>query len=138
MALCCSSRIPDFYWAFIYHLAIDSIAAARQFVVECKRLTLPSKNWMYTEQYVQAGISRFVTVEHAYGKEVPSGAMVGYLQVIALDQAMSEVNSCAVAEKLAPLHLSDRGTKRRAELDHQLERGFPDSPFRLIHLWIRA
>lgn len=131
-------KIPDFYWAYIDHLAIDPLSAARQFVVECKRLTTASSRWIYTEQYVQAGVVRFVTVEHAYGKEAPSGAMVGYLQALALDQALEEVNACALAMQLPPLELSDRGVGRRTELDHELQRAFPDSPFRLVHLWVRA
>ncbi len=29
-------KIPDFYWAYIDHLAVNPLAAARQFVVDAK------------------------------------------------------------------------------------------------------
>ncbi len=131
-------KIPDFQWGYIDHLASNPAAAARQFVVECKRLTVASKNWVYTEQYVQAGIARFVSPEHAYGKDTPSGAMVGYLQTMQLDQALDEVNRCAVAERLAELALTSQNSARRIELEHALDRTFAETPFRLVHLWLRA
>jgi hypothetical protein len=131
-------KIPDFYWAYIDHLATNPMAAARQFVVECKRLTTRSRNWVYTAQYVDAGIVRFVTVEHSYGKESPSGVMVGYLQLMNLEQALSEVNARAVGKSLPPLHLVNNDGRMPVELSHELVRSFPDSPFRLIHLWLRA
>lgn len=130
-------KIPDFYWAYIDHLADNPVAAARQFVVECKRLTVPSKNWVYTEQYIKAGVVRFTSSDHGYGKAAPSGAMVGYLQeVMQLDQALLEVNAVATAEGLPTL--TPRGDPAKiAELDHSLVRAFPDSPYHLLHLWLR-
>ena len=78
---------PDFYWA--YHDP-DGDEPARQFVVECKRLTAAGATWVYTEQYVIAGVRRFVAVDHGYGKEAWAGAMVGYIQRIPPDRAGAE------------------------------------------------
>jgi hypothetical protein len=126
-------KIPDFYWAYVDHLAEPG--AARQFVVECKRLTKATKNWNYTEQYVHAGVLRFVTVEHAYGKDARAGAMVGYLQAMDVEQALAEINTSANAQGIAPLTIRRRPGDTLIELDHQLTRPFPDSPFLLMHIW---
>ena len=107
-------KIPFIYSPFLDHLAVNPLAAARQFVVECKRLTTSSRSWVYTEQYVRSGVMRFITDEHAYGKDAPSGAMVGDLQAIELDIALQEVNACAVREQLPTLCLSSRNVCRAA------------------------
>lgn len=128
-------KVPDFYWAYVDYLAPAPEAVARQFVVECKRLTGATKDWDYTAQYVHAGILRFATEEHGYGKGVPSGAMVGYLQAIDPDQALAEINACATAQGITPLVVRNHPTNATTELDHKLERPFRDSPFFLTHLW---
>ena len=81
---------PDFYWA--YHDP-DGDEPARQFVVECKRLATASSAWVYPEQYVIAGVKRFATTNHSYGKQAWAGAMVGYVQRITPDLARSEVDA---------------------------------------------
>jgi hypothetical protein len=131
-------KIPDFYWAYIDYLDPDPDAVACQFVVECKRLTAPTKNWDYIAQYVYAGILRFVTEEHGYGKGASSGAMLAYLQDIDADQALREVNAQVMATGLPVLTVRDRTADALIELHHQLVRLFPDSPFLLTHLWTRV
>ena len=131
-------KIPDFYWAYVDDLAADPDTAAKQFVVECKRLTTASKNWVYTEEYVKSGIARFISRGHGYGMGVASGAMVGYVQQIGLDDALGEVNAYASADSIPPLRLSARSEDDNAELDHEFARSFPESPFRLLHLWVRV
>jgi hypothetical protein len=129
-------KIPDFYWAYVDHFAEPG--AARQFVVECKRLTKATKNWNYTDQYVQAGVLRFVTVEHGYGKDARAGAMVGYLQTMDVGQALADVNASASTRGIPPLTIRHRPVDAPTELEHQLDRPFPDSPFVLMHLWSRS
>lgn len=132
-------KIPDFYWAYIDDLAADADAAARQFVVECKRLTETSgKSRVYTREYVKSGIARFISRGHGYGMGTPSGAMVGYLQQIALDTALLDVNGFAEAASIPKLHPNARSGENSAELDHSFTRSFPESPFRLLHLWVRV
>jgi hypothetical protein len=122
---------PDFYWAYHDH---DGDEPARQFVVECKRITVASSSWVYTEQYVSAGVMRFIAVAHAYGKAAPAGAMVGYLQALDEADAAAAINACLQQASLPDLNLvtdpppvSERG--------HSFTRSFPESPFRLRHFW---
>ncbi len=128
-------KIPDFYWAYIDQYANDSDDAAKQFVVECKRLTTPSAD--YARKYVKSGIARFMNVGHGYGKGVGSGAMVGYLQHMVLDDAIHRINGIAEAEGIPPLNLGWRANETRAEFHHDVTRPFPMSPFRLAHIWWR-
>jgi RimJ/RimL family protein N-acetyltransferase len=132
-------KIPDFYWAYVDYLDPDpDDAVACQFVVECKRLTASTRGWDYIAQYIHAGILRFVTEEHGYGKGTASGAMLAYLQNIDTDQALREVNAQVMANGLPVLTVRDRTADALIELHHQLVRLFPDSPFLLTHLWTRV
>jgi hypothetical protein len=131
-------KIPDFYWAYIDDLVADPADAARQFVVECKRLTAASEDWVYTEQYVRSGIARFMTLGHGYGMGTPSGAMVGYVQRISLDDALDEVNGYAAVVSIPQLSANGRSAEESAEFEHSLSRSFRESPFRLMHLWVRV
>jgi hypothetical protein len=131
-------KIPDFYWSYVDYLAPAPDAIARQFVVECKRLTAATKNWDYIAQYIHAGVLRFVTEEHGYGKESPSGAMIGYLQTIDIVDALNGVNAHARANGLSTLVIRDRSLDGLVELDHRLDRSFPDTPFLLMHFWTRV
>ena len=128
-------KIPDFYWAYIDPHASDPNDAAKQFVVECKRLTRPPAD--YTREYVKSGIARFINVGHGYAKGVASGAMVGYLQHVVLDDAIHRINGIAEAEAIPPLNRGRRVNETRAEFDHDVTRPFPVSPFRLAHIWAR-
>lgn len=131
-------KIPDFYWAYVDHLALEPAAVARQFVVECKRLATPTKSWDYIEQYVSAGVLRFAIEDHGYGKDTPSGAMVGYLQGVDADDALTGVNAHVDAVRIPRLEARRRSGNTSVELDHQFDRSFRDSPFLLMHLWMRV
>ena len=128
-------KIPDFYWAYIDPLANDPNDAAKQFVVECKRLTEPRAE--YTREYVKSGISRFIGLGHGYGKGMESGAMIGYLQKVFVDDALARVSTVAQSNSIPPLVLRERDGETSAEFDHDLVRPFPTSPFHLIHIWGR-
>ena len=126
---------PDFYWAYIDPLANDPDDASKQFVVECKRLTNPIAR--YTREYVKSGIARFINVGHGYGKGMKSGAMVGYLQEVPLDEALVGVNSVASGDSIKALAVSNRTGEARAEFHHDLVRTIPTTPFHLTHAWAR-
>lgn len=125
---------PDFYWA--YHDP-DGDEPARQFVVECKRLTTASSAWVYTQQYVIAGVKRFATTNHSYGKQAWAGAMVGYVQRITPDLARSEVNAYLDTAGLPTLGQALPVGHRVSSCSHELDRQFAHTPFRLLHLWRR-
>jgi hypothetical protein len=122
---------PDFYWAYHDH---EGDEPARQFVVECKRITVASRSWVYTEQYVAAGVLRFIAVSHAYGKAAPTGAMVGYLQELDHASALAAINACLQQVPLPDLQPGQDGPPS-GELNHALHRTFPESPFLLRHFW---
>jgi hypothetical protein len=131
-------KIPDFAWGLTDHLATDPRRSAKHFVIECKRLTRPvRRDWIYTKQYIVAGVLRFVREEHAYGKDMRSGAMVGYLQDILAADAIHAVNATAAREAIAAL-LVRQSNEDEVDLEHDLDRPFPESPFRLQHLWARV
>ena len=129
-------KIPDFYWAFIDPLADDPDDASKQFVVECKRLTNPVTR--YSQEYVRSGIARFIGLGHGYGKGMKSGAMVGYLQEVFLDDALTHVNGVAVEDNINTLALRTRDGENGAELDHSVARPIPVTPYRLTHIWSRV
>src|SRR5690606_10992387 len=104
---------------------------------ECKRLTKPTRNWTYKTQYVDSGVVTFVTSEYSYGKGMASGAMVGYLQEIAIDDALREVNARITTHSITPLVLNARDGDTEADLGHDLVRSFAKSQFHLTHVWAR-
>lgn len=128
---------PDFFWAWINDLEPDPHRSRREFVVECKRLACPTSGRRFTDQYVTDGVLRFITPEHAYGKDMSAGAMVGYLQQLKMDDAHDAVNAAAAASRVPRLDLRSRVGDDSADFDHALPRPFAISPFRLEHLWRR-
>ena len=128
-------KIPDFYWAYIDPLVDDPDDASQQFVVECKRLTNPSAHYM--REYVDSGIARFIDLGHGYGMGMKSGAIAGYLQEVLLDDALIRVNAVMERHAIPPLVQTQRRGETGAEFGHIVLRSFPESPFRLIHIWGR-
>jgi hypothetical protein len=132
------NKIPDFQWGLTDDQAIDVRESAKHFVVECKRVITPQRqDWIYTEQYVTAGVMRFVTRTHGYGMGVRDGAMVGYVQVLGFDHALNEIGMHLDAAGLEPLAEAFRDGETYMELGHSLVRDFEESPFELAHLWQR-
>lgn len=131
---------PDFYWDIIDHQAGEDFCEHR-FVLECKRLGKPSsKSWKLNEKYVQNGIRRFITQPHEYGKGNDACGMVGYVQNMTFDEILKEVN-LAITQNPEPISLlspPNEGWEEKgvSTMEHQLERSFPISPFRLKHFWV--
>ena len=128
-------KIPDFYWAYVDPLVEDPNHAYKQFVVECKRLTSPEGT--YFSAYVRSGIARFINKGHGYGKEMESGAMVGYLQKVVLGDALAGVNGVATNDHIPPLTTKHLAGETAGEFEHNVFRSFPVSPFHLHHIWAR-
>jgi hypothetical protein len=147
-------NMPDFSWQIF-----DSIMALEEeqekphlplnfyFHVECKRLGSPtSSNWKLNPNYVHHGIIRFASEGHRYGQYIQSGAMIGYLEDMACEEILQEVNAAieqvkqtlSPQTKIFPLSSPQDGWKDKAtsRLNHQLERSFPKSPFTLWHFWL--
>jgi hypothetical protein len=133
------NKIPDFCWGYIDHLELDSRRSARNYVIECKRLGNPPRpDWILNQNYVVKGVLRFVTEEHDYAKGEKSGAMVGYVQSMELDDILNEVNATCISRAVPQLRISIGGWQIRgiSRLNHELNRSFAGSPFHLSHFWI--
>lgn len=129
---------PDCHWGYIDHLA-DASRSARHYVLECKRLGEPVRsNWVLNRNYINHGIIRFIDESHGYGKSCASGAMIGYVQNMELDDILAEVNSACMNGNPPHIVISTDGWKLSgvSRLDHAFERSFYESPFALRHLWV--
>ena len=133
------AKRPDFQWAFLDPHEPDARRSGRQFVVECKRLgSSGNPGWMLNENYVAHGIARFVLPEWRYAQSFPSALMIGYWQNMSLAAILTDVNGTAAAHSLPDLAM---GANQRfggsiSELEHDLVRPFPVSPFKLNHWWV--
>jgi hypothetical protein len=132
-------KIPDFLWGFIDHTELDPKRSAHYFVIECKRLGKPPRSdWVLNTNYVQNGIRRFITEEHAYAKGEQSGAMVGYIQSMELDEILNEVSNAASIASIPILTIPIKTWNEQAitMLEHSLTRPFSPSTFSLKHYWV--
>lgn len=131
-------KIPDLQWGFIDHQSPDPRRGVRNFVIECKRLGSPSNSGqVFNELYATAGVRRFADPQYRYGKDVNSGAMVGYVQSLTPSAIIVQVNGALQRDRLPQLGLPTQTGGTLTEIDHVIHRSFEISPFRLFHLWIR-
>ena len=133
------NKIPDFYWGYVDHSEPDPRRGARNYVIECKRLGNPPRpDWILNQNYVNKGVRRFITEEHGYAKGEKSGAMVGYVQSMELDEILHEVNSAAVSVGIPELStpINAWQVSGTCQLAHQVNRTFSISPFQLTHFWV--
>lgn len=129
---------PDFQWMYLDKYEANPDRSSKQFVVECKRLGKSARSdWVLNSNYVNHGVCRFRDVGWAYAKRFSSAAMVGYWQEMEPETVLSEVNA-EVRKNLLPEINCPGGLKARvvSGLEHQFERPFPISPFRLFHRWV--
>jgi hypothetical protein len=134
------NKKPDFYWRIVDHTA-DEASCERNFILECKRLGQQSSpNWPLNKNYVEKGICRFLTSPHEYGKGDDACGMIGFVQSMDFDDILAEVNLAISAnpESITPLPVPSLGwqAKGTSELEHDLHRPFPVSPFHMHHFWV--
>ena len=128
---------PDLQWGYIDHQAKDRRRGVRNFVIECKRLGVPSRSgWAFNVHYVDDGVHRFVDAHWSYGEDVATGAMVGYVESSTLAQIVADVNRALKPLGVLALTLPPGTGGPLTEMAHQFGRSFAISPFRLVHLWI--
>lgn len=136
-------KIPDFQCPYKDESAKNAEQAYLSYCVECKRLgkTLDS-GWNLNKNYVQKGISRFLTAEHSYGKAAESGAMIGYVQNMEIDTVNKEVNQYIGQVKkheIPPIKFPPNGFSqgKTVSITQQLERTeVLPSKFNLRHVWV--
>ena len=129
---------PDFQWIYLDRYESDPQRSSKQFVVECKRLGKATRSdWVFNVNYSDNGIERFRDPEWAYAKHAPSGAMLGYWQSMEGKEVLREVNENCHRRSIPNLVLVDSwSSKGVSKFEHDLERPFQISPFKLHHLWI--
>jgi hypothetical protein len=129
---------PDFQWIFLDRYEPDPLRSSRQFVVECKRLGMATRaDWILNKNYTNHGIGRFRETEWAYAKGVSSGAIVGYWQSMEADDVLTEVHEESRAKSFPDMVLESAWKPGDvSRLQHDFERSFQGSPFRLHHLWV--
>ena len=129
---------PDFQWIYLDRYESDPQRSSKQFVVECKRLgEAPRSNWVLNVNYSEHGIRRFRDPEWAYAKHAPSGAMLGYWQSMEGIEVLREVNEGCHHRSIPNLMLvGSCSSNGISKFEHDLERPFQISPFKLHHLWI--
>ncbi len=134
---------PDFQCQYKNERVKNAEKAYIMYCVECKRLgkTLDS-GWNLNKNYVQEGISRFLTAEHSYGKAAESGAMIGYVQNMELDTVTKEINQYITQikkHKIPPIKFpaNDFRREKTASTIQQLKRTeVLPSRFNLRHVWV--
>ncbi len=131
------SKRPDFYWGYQDGTDPDPERSVRNLVIECKRLgTPPSSSWNLNRNYVHNGIVRFVDPGHSYGKDAVSGAMIGYIQSMAIDEILGIINSESDQIELPPLGPHPASSPGLVEHRHDLRRPFYPMDFSLRHIWV--
>jgi hypothetical protein len=130
------NKRPDFQCKYYNRLAKDFRDSEKVFTIECKRLgDSGSSSWKLNRNYIEHGARRFAVVSFAYGKGHSSGAMIGYVQSLELQDILDEVNEALVSDGLPELAPPVWRLGGVTELSHQFVRPFPHSPFTLLHLW---
>ncbi len=108
------------------------------FHVECKLLGNPtSKSWIINENYIIRGIKRFDDKSHEYGKQAPSGMMIGYIISMEPEQIIDEINS--LQQKHLPtnpsLSFEFNNPPVFREKQNLKRKNIKPEKFCLIHLW---
>jgi hypothetical protein len=129
---------PDFSFGFYDDQEADPDKSAKFFVVECKRLGLPSGSWIFNKNYIRRGVNRFIDPESGYGKSVRSSAMIGYVQSMVPSEILAEVNRECEQNQLPVINLSGEWKEGAVSQLEQLLTRLQISPrlFRLHHIWV--
>ena len=86
--------------------------------------------------YADDGVRRFADPEWRYGKDVPTGAMVGYVESLTLEGIVTDVTRRSIDSRYQPLTLPRAAGDSLTEMEYSFKRPFEISPFRLVHFWI--
>nr|VFJ89429.1 MAG: hypothetical protein BECKLFY1418B_GA0070995_101512 [Candidatus Kentron sp. LFY] len=125
---------PDFQWRYDDPKVSDPQFATRSFTIECKLL---GKRGL-SRKYVKEGIIRFQHPGWKYGRDLPDGAMIGYIQAMDHDGILAEINDTLRHGAINGLARDDPDWQKGgvSKLMHHFVREFPVELFRLIHFWL--
>jgi len=134
---------PDFTWRMQDNRARIPLEFTKDFHIESKRLgRQQNRKRVLTKEYVALGIIRFLSVDHRYGHDVTSGAMIGYVRDSEPSDLVDEVDGYIAATKeyaIPPLGFPRNGSSDHAVMKaRQLLNRTEVSPaeFVLHHLWV--
>ena len=129
--------LPDLQWQIVDDQAPSARRGVRSFVVECKLLGARSSTGRNLNRlYVTDGVRRFASTKRQYGRDVRTGAMVGYMQSSTPGQILAGVNAALRREGIVALALPTNANLRPIVMGHGFDRPFKITPFRLFHFWI--
>ncbi len=129
---------PDLSWSLSNLQAETPGQYVRRFDIECKRLGKPtSSSHVLTSEYYRQGIRRYIEVDHSYGLNADTGAMVAYVQNMEMDDLLAEVNELTRADNVSELTVTAGAFVDGIinDLQHDFARAIHVSPFRLLHIW---
>jgi hypothetical protein len=130
---------PDFRCTMKNAQAEDFRQSQVNYYLECKRLCKAEKNWIFTENYSEHGMLRFVRTEWGYGKGCTSATMIGYVQNMEPDDVLREVNTHAASRSIPSLtRAATEWVTRNLTCISQLPlpRKFDTNPIQLYHFWM--
>ncbi len=130
---------PDFGCIITDSQAADFRQAQIGYYLECKRLGKAEGSWILNENYCEHGLCRFMREESGYAKGCASAAMIGYMQNMAPEGVLAEVNSFASERGIPSLSRAAAAwaAKDVTRLSQApLNRAFGTSPIQLSHFWI--
>lgn len=109
------------------------------YYLECKRLGMPVNAWVFNENYSEHGIRRFVDHDWEYAKGCQSGAMIGYVENMAPNDILNEVNVGSNSRQLPSLSIAAQqwavGSVNPLN-QAALTRGCSPTEFTLRHFWV--
>jgi len=108
------------------------------YTIECKRLGTAVGTWVLNQNYITNGVTRFQNRTWGYGKGYPSGAMIGYIQTMAGNTILADVNLHGTPAGMQAITCAAAWVaKGVTQLDGQsFTRIIVVSPFTLNHLWL--
>lgn len=127
---------PDLQWQIVDDHAPDPRRGVRSFVIECKLLGSSPTGRNLNRLYVTEGVRRFAGTKRQYGRDVRTGAMVGYMQSSTPAHILKGVNAALRREGIVALALPTPPNPRPIVMGHGFDRPFEVTPFRLFHFWI--
>jgi|GEM_PF-2703732 len=130
---------PDFSCILNNPQEADFRKSQASYNLECKRLGNAEGNWVLNENYSEHGMQRFVHESWLYAKGCPSATMIGYLQNMAPEDVLVEVNSNSASRGLPSLSMAAASWAARGVTPLSkptLSRPAGQTHIQLGHLWV--
>jgi hypothetical protein len=130
---------PDFSCVLNNSQEADFRKSQAIYSLECKRLGNPERDWILNQNYAEYGMLRFTQEDWQYAKGCVSATMIGYLQNMAPNAVLNEVNNNATLRGLPSLQRASASWVAQGVTSLSqaaLNRTFVPTQFQLGHLWV--